>query len=195
MTGGGNMAALGALLMITTVVPSSFALILWFGVIAALGVFAAIPFKRQLVDEEQLAFPTGTATAEKIRSIHDSAAGDGGSSKAKWLGLAALFGAVLAFLRDAKAAWMPFNIPASLNLPGTIAGRALKDWTLSFKIEVVLLAAGALMSFRTGWSLLLGGLVTYAVLAPSLVAECVIQTVGYKGIVVALLIVAGVFAK
>lgn len=183
MTGGGNMAALGALLMVTTVVPGSFALVLWFGVIAALGVFAAIPIKRQLIDEEQLAFPTGTATAETIRSIHDSAAGSGGSSKAKWLGLAAMFGAALAFLRDAKAAWMPFNVPASLHLPGEIAGRALKDWTLSFKIEVVLLAAGALMSFRTGWSLLLGGLLTYAVLAPSLVAEGVIQTVSYKGIV------------
>jgi uncharacterized oligopeptide transporter (OPT) family protein len=183
MTGGGNMAALGALLMVTTVVPSPFALIFWFGVIAALGVFAAIPIKRQLIDEEQLAFPTGRATAETIRSIHDSAAGRGGSSKAKWLGLAAMFGATLAFLRDAKAAWMPFNIPASLDLPGEIAGRALRDWTLSLKIEVVLLAAGALMSFRTGWSLLLGGLLTYAVLAPSLVAEGVIQTVSYRGIV------------
>jgi len=31
---------------------------------------------------------------------------------------------------------------------------------------VVLLGAGALMSFRTAWSLLLGGLLTYGALAP-----------------------------
>ena len=64
MTGGGNMAAFGALLMVTTVRPDSTAMIAWFGLIAALGVFAAIPIKRQLINHEGLAFPTGTATAE-----------------------------------------------------------------------------------------------------------------------------------
>src|ERR1700761_3727550 len=49
MTGGGNMAAFGALLMVTTVRPSLLPMIAWFGVIAALGVFAAIPIKRQLI--------------------------------------------------------------------------------------------------------------------------------------------------
>ena len=39
------------------------------------------------------------------------------------------------------------------------------------------------MSFRTGWSLLLGGLLTYGVLAPSLVANGLITTVSYKAIV------------
>ncbi|MCK6550228.1 OPT/YSL family transporter [Myxococcota bacterium] len=182
MTGGGNMAAFGALLMVTTVRPDSNAMIVWFAAIAALGVFAAIPIKRQLIDEEQLPFPTGTATAETIRSIHDTSSA-GGSSKAKWLALAAVFGAVLAFLRDAKAAWMPFNIPGSIALPGTLAGRALKDWTLTMKTEVVLLAAGALMSFRTGWSMLLGGVLTYGILAPSLVAEGIVKNVSYKGFV------------
>ena len=63
MTGGGNMAALGALLMVTSVRPPAVPLMLWFGVIAALGVFAAIPIKRQLINQEKLPFPTGTATA------------------------------------------------------------------------------------------------------------------------------------
>lgn len=39
------------------------------------------------------------------------------------------------------------------------------------------------MSFRTGWSLLLGGLLTYAVLAPELIAEGIVSTVSYKAIV------------
>jgi uncharacterized oligopeptide transporter (OPT) family protein len=76
MTGGGNMAAYGALLMMITaaptigVMPSTLGMIVWFGVIAAMGVFAAIPIKRQLINREELAFPTGTATAETLRSIH-----------------------------------------------------------------------------------------------------------------------------
>ena len=183
MTGGGNMAAFGALLMVTSVRPASVPLIAWFGVIAALGVFAAIPIKRQLIDEEKLAFPTGKATAETIASIHADAKEGGGSGKARSLAIAAVVAAILAFLRDAKAPWMPFNIPASVALPFTLAGRALKDWTLSLKTEVVLVAAGALMSFRTGWSLLLGGLVTYGVLAPILLSQGIIKDVGYKAIV------------
>lgn len=177
MTGGGNMAAFGALLMVTSVRPEPVPMIAWFGVIAALGVFAAIPIKRQLINKEQLAFPTGTATAETIRSIHDAAAG-GGRDKALWLGGAAVFGAIVAWLRDG---W--HLIPGTLSLPLTLGGKALKDWTLALKSEVVLLGAGALMSFRTGWSLLLAGLLTYAVLAPALVADGVITTVSYKGIV------------
>jgi uncharacterized oligopeptide transporter (OPT) family protein len=39
------------------------------------------------------------------------------------------------------------------------------------------------MSFRTGWSLLLGGLLTYSVLAPALVAQGVVTAVTYKAIV------------
>ena len=177
MTGGGNMAAFGALLMVTSVRPEPIPMVAWFGVIAALGVFAAIPIKRQLINKEQLSFPTGTATAETIQSIHDAAAG-GGRGKAMALGIAALVGAVVAWLRDA---W--HVIPGTLSLPLTLGGKALKDWTLALKSEVVLLGAGALMSFRTGWSLLLAGILTYAVLAPSLVADGIVTTVSYKGIV------------
>src|SRR5512136_3173317 len=43
MTGGGNMAAFGALMMVTTVRPDRLPMVAWFAVIAALGVFTAIP--------------------------------------------------------------------------------------------------------------------------------------------------------
>lgn len=192
MTGGGNMAAFGALLMITSVRPEPIPMIAWFAVIAALGVFAAIPIKRQLVNKEQLAFPTGTATAETIRSIHSAAAG-GGAVKAKALGIAAVFAALVATLRDA------FHIiPGSIALPGAIGGLPLAKWTIALKSEVVLIGAGALMSFRTGWSLLLGGILTYAFLAPELVEQGFVKEVTYKAIVgwtlwpgAALLVAAG----
>jgi OPT family oligopeptide transporter len=177
MTGGGNMAAFGALLMITTVRPDTTAMIAWFGVIAALGVFAAIPIKRQLINHEGLAFPTGTATAETIQSIHTAAAG-GGGGKAVWLAGAGAFAAVLTWFRDAWH-WIPATIP----LPFSLAGHKLAEWTISLKAEVVLLGGGALMSFRTGWSLLFGGLLTYLVLGPALLANGIITTVSYKAIV------------
>ena len=186
MTGGGNMAAFGALLMVTQARPEPWALMVWFAVIAALGVFAAIPIKRQLIDIEQLPFPTGTATAETIRSIHGEDAqgvSSGSSGKAAALGWAAVVGALVAWMRDAKASWMPVNLPGSFELPGTWAGHALKDWTLTIKSEGVLVAAGALMSFRTGASMLFGGLLTYGVLAPRLLEQHIIAGTGYKAIV------------
>ncbi|HWV38907.1 MAG TPA: OPT family oligopeptide transporter [Vulgatibacter sp.] len=185
MTGGGNMAALPALLMLTTVRPDGLSLFLWFVVIAGLGVFAAIPVKRQLINREQLAFPTGTATAETLKSLHEAshAKEGGGGDKAKLLGMAAGIGALLAWFRDARGAFMPFNLPDSIALPFQIAGRAAKDWTLTLKSELVLFGAGALMSFRTGWSLLLGAILTYVFLAPSLLASGQIAEPSYKAIV------------
>jgi uncharacterized oligopeptide transporter (OPT) family protein len=187
MTGGGNMAAFGALLMVTTMRPETAPMVLWFAAIAALGVFVAIPIKRQLINKEALAFPTGTATAETIRSIHgeagaDAQAASSGASQSKALGMAALLAAALAWFRDAKASWMPFNVPGSLPIPFSISGKPLAEWTLALKLEVILLGAGALMSFRTAWSMLLGGVLTYGVLAPAMVERGVISAVSYKAI-------------
>lgn len=182
MTGGGNMAAFGALLMVTTLRPEGLPLVAWFAVIAALGVFVAIPIKRQLVNQEALPFPTGTATAETIKSLHAGKDGDGGA-KAKSLVIGGVFAGLLAFFRDAKAAWIPFNIPSSISLPGTLAGLPLAKWTIALKTEVVLLGAGALMSFRTGWSLLLGATLTYVVLAPQLWSSGLIAEPSYKNII------------
>ena len=187
MTGGGNMAAYGALvmviasapqLMLTT--PAAAPMIAWFGVIAALGVFVAIPIKRQLINKEGLAFPTGTATAETIRAIHDAAElknKQPGMSKAGWLGVGMLVGGVVAWIRDAFAL-----------LPGTLPafGATAAKWTLSLKTEVILLGAGALMSFRTGWSMLIGGFATYAIMGPMLAERGLITVKGasyYKAVV------------
>lgn len=201
MTGGGNMAAYGALIMVIAASPhlgltepDPVPMILWFAVIAALGVFVAIPIKRQLINREALAFPTGTATAETLRSIHEAAehvqrtpraeiVGARAMSKAAMLAYAALFGAVVAWLRDA---WK--LIPAQLAPGVLLGGQEIAKWTIALKTEVVLLGAGALMSFRTGWSILLGGILTYVFMGPALLEQGLIHLnkdgdITYKAIV------------
>ncbi len=173
MTGGGNMAAFGALLMVTTLRPSVAPMIVWFAAIAALGVFAAIPIKRQLVNQEALPFPTGTATAETLRTIHS-----GGDRRAvKWLALSALGAAAVSVVRNLKF------IEETYALPFSISGHTLKAWGLSFKTELVYLGAGALMSFRTGWSLLVGAIFTYGILAPWLLEQGLIAGTSLKQVV------------
>ncbi len=219
MTAGGNAAAFGALLMITTVEPNKFALVAWFAVIAALGVFTAIPIKRQLINKEGLAFPTGTATAETIKTIHRAAITHSGDRRTRaesrlararlvvrdlvlhWIVLdwilrllrvrstrksskltaagalvyAALFAGALTMVRDhfkwIVAVWAP---------PVEIMGHGLVKWTLSIKTELVLFGAGALMSFRTGWSLLLGATVNYAIIAPLLFERGLVKVIDNK---------------
>lgn len=186
MTGGGNMAALPALLMLTGMRPTSWTMVVWFAVIAAMGAFAAIPIKRQLVNVEKLAFPTGTATAETLRSMHASSShvgGGEGGAKARMLGRSGVVGAIVAWMREANASWMPFHFPKSIGLPITLAGKPLAAWTLSFDGSLLLIGGGMLMSFKTGWSLLLGAIGTYAILAPKMLAVGVITAVSYKGIV------------
>lgn len=178
MTGGGNMAALPALIMLTGERPGTWTLIAWFACIAALGVFAAIPIKRQLINREQLIFPSGTATAETLRALHSE--NDEGRKQARNLGLAAVGAAVIAWFRDAHPAWMPFRLPSNFSFPITLRGKPLLDWTLGFESGVLMLGVGALMSWRTGWSLLLGAILTFGILAPEMVAINVIPGADFK---------------
>jgi len=181
MTGGGNLAALGALLLLTGTAPPGGWLFLWFAAVASLGVFLAIPVKRQLVNVEALPFPTGTATAETIRALH--ARSGEGMRKARWLVGAGGVGVVVAVLKDVKARWMPWNLPDAIGLPFTIGGLPAARWTLSLETSVLMLGGGALMGIRTTASMLLGAVVTYGVIAPWLVREGIVASVGYRPIV------------
>lgn len=181
MTGGGNMAALPALVMLTGVRPDATMMVFWFAAIAGLGVFAAIPIKRQLVNREQLAFPTGTATAETLRALH--AHGSESGNKARLLGGSALVGAVIAFWRDANLSWIPWRLPSTFGWPFSIRGRPAGDFTLAFEGSLLMIGAGALMSWRTGWSVLAGAIALYAFIAPALFDAGVLTTISYKAIV------------
>ena len=60
----------------------------WVFFIAVLGVTMAIPMKRQMINIEQLRFPSGIAAAETLRALH--ATGDKGMRAARALGWAGL---------------------------------------------------------------------------------------------------------
>lgn len=175
MTGGGNMHAVPALLILTGIRPDAWWLVAWFSVIAALGVFVAIPIKRQLVNIEQLQFPTGTATAETIRALHRH--GDEGKNQGRGLLYALLVGAMIKLFSGLKL------LPGVVGLPFMLRGVPAVQWTLGIEMSVLLVGGGMLMSFRVGWSLLLGALVNYLVLAPLMVGAGVItDAVSYKAI-------------
>ncbi len=180
---GGTMAsAIAAMLMITGRQMGFWTLLGWNVFLAVIGVAMAVPMKRQMINFEQLPFPSGTAAAETLRSLH--LRGGAALRKARALGLAGLLGALVAWLRDATFAFMPWNLPAGLPFGGlAVAGIPLARLTLRWDMGLITLGAGALIGIRVGWSLLLGALLNYLVLAPLMVrAGVIVPAVPERGL-------------
>ncbi|HAH05918.1 MAG TPA: peptide transporter [Elusimicrobia bacterium] len=163
-TGGTMVSAISAYLLITGTHMSWQVLGAWTLFLAALGVMMAIPMKRQMINAEQLRFPSGLACAETLKSLH--AEGEEGMKKAQALGCAGALGAVVAWCRDA-------GLPKFIQIPGhlsfgnlTLGGFALTKWTIHFDMSAIMIAAGAIMGWKVCWSLLLGACINYGILAP-----------------------------
>ncbi len=182
-TGSTMVGAISALLMIRGEHLPFHTLLLWTIFLALLGVMMAVPMKRQMINVEQLRFPSGVAAAQTLRSLY--ATGTAATRKARSLGISGLLGAAFAFARSNTFAWYPrlLKIPGLLEFPGTIAGHTLKQWTISWDLSLILVAAGAIIGLRVAWSMLLGGLLNYGFLAPAMYRQGVIQHLGYRGIV------------
>ena len=179
MTGAGLVNAIPALMMIAPErVPGALPLTLWMLAISWLGVFLAVPAKRQLVNFERLPFPSGIAAAETMRALHGDGAKAGRQAKALlWSGG---LGAVIAWWRDATAPWLPYpNLPSTWGTSWIrVGGHRLSDLTMSFEGSLLFVAAGAIMGFKQAWSMFLGAVVNYLVLAPWMMDQGVIATSG-----------------
>ena len=69
-TGSTVGTAFGALFLIQGVHQPWYILMPFVLLTALLGVFLAIPMKRQMINQEQLRFPSGIAAAEPLRSLY-----------------------------------------------------------------------------------------------------------------------------
>jgi uncharacterized oligopeptide transporter (OPT) family protein len=91
-TGGTLISAFAAYIIINQQSISVPLMLAWVFFIAVLGVTMAIPMKRQMINIEQLRFPSGIAAAETLRALH--AKSSQGMRAAKALGLAGLIAAI-----------------------------------------------------------------------------------------------------
>jgi len=182
-TGSTMVGAIAALLMIRGEHLPFWTLFLWTIFLAILGVMMAIPMKRQMINAEQLKFPSGLAAAQMLRSLY--AEGREASKKARSLGISAFLGAASSFARDNLFSWYPrvLKIPGLIEFPGTLAGQKLAYWTISWDMSLIMIAAGAIIGLRVAFSMLLGGLLNYGWLAPMIYEKGIIRELGYRGIV------------
>jgi len=159
------VGAVPALYLCSGEVLTGYQLALWAGAVSFLGVFMAIPMKRQQINIDQLPFPSGIATAETLRAMHSTS----GDAKQKALGLTvgALLGGLVGWFREAHARWMPFNIPGMWTPEGLkIGGQPLERLTIGAELSLIMIGAGAIIGIRVGVSLLVASVVCYGILGP-----------------------------
>ena len=147
----------------------------WVFFLAVLGVTMAIPMKRQMINIEQLRFPSGIAAAETLRALHSH--GEKAVRAAKALGIAGLLAAVNQFWADGLRLIDKSNL---VKLGATfdqrvvdefneaVFGKAWIDRTVMFAWDPIFIAAGALTGLRVSASMMLGGTLCWAVFVPIL---------------------------
>ena len=169
-TGGIMVSAIPALMMLTGETIPWPVLMLWVFCLAALGVVMAIPMKRNMINQEKLRFPSGTAAAVTLQSLYSESKES--LAKARALFVAGGIGLIFPFifgLRIKGEALLPSSSKIFDWLPGiSAAGTAypLSSWTIKLDHSLLLVAAGALVGLRIAIWMLVGGLALAFVVGP-----------------------------
>ncbi len=171
----------------------------------AMGVFLAIPMKRQMINHEQLPFPSGIAAAETLKSLYS--ASKEAVYKAYSLVIGLFCGAIIGVLNTdgdtaekigplgQMFAWFKKHL-VNIQLQGqypeqgffSFQGKQLID--SGFQPSVLLIGAGMITGLRVSLSMLAGSLLLYAFVAPKLLAMDAAHA-GDAGYVASIELVAG----
>lgn len=155
---GGLVAPIPAMFLLGYEIPL-WGMFAWVTSVAFLGVFFAVPLRRQYVVIEKLRFPTGTATANTIVSMF--ATGATALAQARvllWIALAA--GAY-----SLGSYFIPYMEAVPLHMLGGVVATAAA-WQFKLYLGPMLFGAGFLIGPRVAISLLLGAIVSWGILAP-----------------------------
>ncbi|HXX86418.1 MAG TPA: OPT family oligopeptide transporter [Casimicrobiaceae bacterium] len=167
-----------------------------------MGVFMAIPLKRQMINHEQLPFPSGIAAATTLRSLYSRS--HEALRKAYALVTALVAGAIVGVLNTAEEqfaalgrffVWMRTNL-VSVHLPEQIpehgimqiAGKPVVGF--AFEPSVLLTGAGMIIGMRVSLSMLAASAALYFWIAPWL-QSIDAQNAGVPGYVASIPLVGG----
>jgi putative OPT family oligopeptide transporter len=188
-TGGTLISAFAAYIIVNHQSLSVPLMLAWVFFIAVLGVTMAIPMKRQMINIEQLRFPSGIAAAETLRALHSKSSQ--GLRAAKALGLAGVIAAIDKVWAEGLPAISPslerFSSGALLtDLQKWLLGSHYEAWagrTVVFSWDFIFLAAGAITGMRVCATMFVSGTLCWAVVVPILQSNGVIEGTGFAAIV------------
>jgi OPT family oligopeptide transporter len=175
-TGSTMISAFAAYYMINGVQISLGLTLAWVFFLAVMGVTMAIPMKRQMINVDQLRFPTGIATAETLRALYSK--GDRAKKSARALSIAGFIAAAGQFWNDGldlvSKRLEPFQLGNLIDrLNALFISPAWSARTVTFVWDPIFIAGGTLMGMRAALSMLLGGTLCWVVFIP------IIQSMGY----------------
>jgi putative OPT family oligopeptide transporter len=188
-TGGTLVSAFAAYLIVNdAAMPVPF-MLAWVFFIAVLGVTMAIPMKRQMINIEQLPFPSGLAAAETLRALHANR--PRGLRAANALALAGLIAAIDKFWADGLpllgAGLERFSSAGLLvALEKFLLGGQYAVWSarsVIFSWDLIFVAAGAIVGMRVCATMLVSGTLCWAVVVPILQSNGAIEGAGFATLV------------
>jgi len=144
----------------------------------SMGVFLAIPLKRQLINQEQLAFPDGIAAAATLRSLYGrgSEAMKKAYAMVSALGVGVLVGVLTTAENQFTALgrffdWMRLHL-VNVHLPDQVPERGIAQIDgkplvgFAFEPSVLMIGAGILVGPRVSLSMLASSAALYFFIAP-----------------------------
>lgn len=135
-------------------------LTLWALSVSYIGIFFAVPLRRQMIIIEKLRFPQGIATAETIMAMF--AKSDIAKMKSKTL----LYIAIIAGLHTLLVHFFPsFGMPPLVKSLGLLA---ISAWGFKLYINPMMFGAGILIGTRISVSLFIGTLIAWGFIGPSI---------------------------
>jgi putative OPT family oligopeptide transporter len=185
-TGTTLVSAFAAYFMINNVAVPLGLTFAWIFFLAVLGVTMAIPMKRQMINVEQLRFPTGIATAVVLKALYSE--GRRAVQSARALTYAGVGAALCQFwsdgLRLVSQKLEPFGLSSIVERADNVVfGPAWVGRTVTFVWDPIFIAAGTLMGIRAAASIFIGGTLCWAVFVPIMQAHGVITGTGYRAVV------------
>ena len=185
-TGSTLVSAFAAYFMINNAALPLGLTLTWVFFLAVLGVTMAIPMKRQMINVEQLRFPTGIATAETLRALYSK--GQRAVQSARALTYAGIAAAISQFwtdgLRLLSTRLEPYGLGAMVDkVSGAVFGPAWIGRTVTFVWDPIFIAAGTLMGLRAAASIFVGGTLCWCVFVPIMQSHGIIAGSGYRAVV------------
>ncbi|MCM2273079.1 MAG: OPT/YSL family transporter [candidate division Zixibacteria bacterium] len=168
-TGGTLVSAFAAYIMLNGQTLPLGLMLAWVFFIAVLGVTMAVPMKRQMINIEQLRFPSGIAAAETLRALH--ATGEKGMRAAKALGIAGLLAMVSAVLTDGlrliSTRLEAFQLSTLVGrFSSSTLGEAWIGRTVTFAWDPIFIAAGMFVGMRVAISMFVGSILCWMIFIP-----------------------------
>ena len=176
-TGSTIGTAFGALLLLEGHHQAVWVVALFTLLTGALGVFLAVPMKRQMVNQEKLPFPSGVAAAVTLKSLYSKGAE---ALRKAYVLIGGLIAGLLVGVFNTSEGTLRFLdrifLKTKLHLPelvpaagyASINGRQLLGF--GFEPSALLIGAGMIIGLRVTLSMLAGSLLLYVWVGPALIA-------------------------